>query len=344
MRILYTSILALVVVIVGYVLWWQHVSDTMITLATNWEKQRTAEGYEISHTPFVTGGFPYRVKLNADNLFISNPTHYQQPKIFISRFGAVIQPWQLTHVIFDVEGETTASWRNQEEERNVKIKTSSALASSTFNTQGRLETMAMDLKDVYAVPSWRPPLSADRLQLHSRPEPRDDTDDATAENRQQIALRGDNITIEGLDDFPLGTNLSEVALATVVHGTIEKLPTRETIAKWSDNGGFLQVQALKIRWGGSMLDGEGKLALDPEFRLLGNLDSRISGYDNILKALTASGKIKPDAARTIGFGLNLLAKEADDGTRYLTVPLSAEEGGLYLGPMFLMRLSPLFKD
>lgn len=73
-------------------------------------------------------------------------------------------------------------------------------------------------------------------------------------------------------------------------------------------------------------------------RPLGELETRISGYERILAALTEARQIDANAARTIGFGLGLLSKEGDDGKRYIALPLSAQDGGVYLGPVYLMRL------
>ena len=347
MRILFTGITALVVAIGGYVLWWHHVADTLLAAADNWQQQRIAEGYDIEHGPLVVSDFPYRVKVTTENLSISNPANHQKPKIELTRFWAVVQPWQINHVIFGAEGAGHADWLDHEEPMSLDLAATSALGSATFNLQGRMQTLAIDVKNLQAAPSWRPPVSADRLQLHGRPAPIQKNGAQAAEPNaegQQIALRVNNMTIEGLEDFPLGQKIDELALSSVLHGTIAKLPSAETLGDWRDAGGFLEIQALDVRWGHGILKGGGALALDDHMRPLGKLDTRISGYGKILEALASTGQVDADAARTIGFGLNLLAKDGEDGSRYIALPLTAQEGGMYLGPIFLMRLNSLLKE
>ncbi|MCF8466934.1 MAG: DUF2125 domain-containing protein [Sneathiella sp.] len=347
MRILFTGITALVVLAGGYVLSWHHVADTLLAVADNWLQQRIAEGYSIEHGPLVVSDFPYRVKVTTENLSISNPAHHQKPKIEVAHFWAVVQPWQINHVIFGVEGAGRADWLDHEEPMSLDFAATSARGSATFNLQGRMQTLAIDIKGLQAVPSWRPPVSADRLQLHGRPAPLQEEGAQAAEQNadgQQIALKVSNMTIEGLEDFPLGQKIDELALSSVLHGTIEKLPSAETLDLWRNSGGFLEIQALDANWGHGALKGDGALTLDDHMRPLGKLDTRISGYGKILEALVSTGKVDTDAARTIGFGLNLLAKDGEDGGRYIALPLTAHAGGVYLGPIFLMRLNSLFKE
>ena len=196
MRILFGGILALILLIGGYVYWWHHVADRMVELADNWREQRISEGYEISHKPFVTSGFPYRVRVTAETLSIANPGHEQSPKVTIPVFWAVVQPWRINHVIFGVKGKGRADWLEKGQQRSLDFMAASALGSATFNTRGRMQTVAIDIKELEATPSWRPTVTAERLQLHGRPKPKDDSSEKSGEvtmDGQQIALRADKI-------------------------------------------------------------------------------------------------------------------------------------------------------
>jgi hypothetical protein len=341
MRILFGGILALIIVIGGYVFWWHHVADRLVELADNWREQRISEGYEISHRPLVTSGFPYRIRVTAENLSIANPQHEQSPKVSVPVFWAVVQPWRINHVIFGVEGQGRADWRESEHQRGLDFTAASALGSATFNMRGRMETVALDIKELETTPSWRPPVTADRLQLHGRPKPKEDSGEKSDEvtmDGQQIALRADNMVIEGMDDFPLGKRIADFSLSSILYGKVRKLPAEDTLAEWRDEGGFIDIEALNIDWGHGAISGKGAITLDEKLRPLGELETRISGYERILAALTETRQIDENTARTIGFGLGLLSKEGDDGKRYIALPLSAQDGGVYLGPVYLMRL------
>lgn len=343
MRVLYISITVLVLFIVGYVLWWNHIASTLETQALLWKQQRIAEGYEIDHEPLVASGFPYRVRVSTENLSISNPTHFQEPSIKLTRFWAVVQPWQINHVIFGIEGASEANWIEDKDIRTLRLGASSALGSATFNNQGRLGIVALDIADLRADPSWREPINAERLQLHGRPAPSTASDPASeSENTQQIAIRSNNISVGGMDDFPLGSKIEELAVSTLLYGTIKKLPSAETLVDWRDRGGYLDIQSLNVLWGPAAFEGKGQLTIDHANRPIGRSEVQISGFEEILQALTSTGKMTPEMARTIRFALNLLARQNENGQKYLNLPLTAEDGGVYLGPVFLLRLKPLF--
>ncbi|USG61077.1 DUF2125 domain-containing protein [Sneathiella marina] len=340
MRGLYLGIIALLLVIGGYVFWWFHVADTMVNLAENWKQQRLAEGYEISHKPFVTSGFPYRVRITAEELSLSNPTHYQKPDIKIDTLWAVAQPWQVNHIIFGVEGSMVGTWIDGEELRNLEFLAETALGSATFNLQGRMQTLALDLAHVIATPSWRPLLTADRLQIHGRPAPA--ANENSTKIGQQIAVRIDGMIVEGMDNFPLGNSIQQIAISSILEGTIEKLPSEASLTKWREEGGFIDIKALDIQWGQGIVRGNGRVALDEADRPTGMLQTQILGYENILEALTTTGKIDPNAARMIGFALSQLSTKDAQGRNFIKMPLSAQQGGVYLGPIYLAPVAPLF--
>jgi|TARA_R100000005_G_scaffold95567_1_gene77651 hypothetical protein len=340
MRILYGGILALILFVGGYVFWWNHVAEQMLIQAERWQAARTAEGYEIRHKPLTTSGFPYRVAVTAEDLSIANPGHEYAPRIEIPRFWAIVQPWRINHVIYGIEGTGKAVWQEKGATREVTFTAASVLGSATFNLQGRMQTAALDIKELNATPSWRPPVSAGRVQLHGRPR-QTETEEKSAPEKadgQQIALRIHNLVIDGMEDFPLGSQIADFALSSTLYGTIRRLPAKDTLAEWRDAGGYVDIEALQIGWGQGALQGEGRVALDEQLRPQGAVDTRISGYREILAALIAAGQINPDAGVTIGFGLDLLAREDDSGRRYIGLPLSAQNGRLYLGPVYLMNV------
>jgi len=346
MRILYISILALVLLVGGYIWWWFQIASTMETLANDWREQRLAEGYEVSHDPLTTSGFPYRVRIDTENLSISNPSHFQKPSAVFSRFWAVVQPWQVHHVIFGMEGESQINWLDGSEAKKLDLTAASSLGSATFNKQGRIQATALDITELKAIPSWRDPMTAKRVQVHGRPGPRnsDQEGDDTTASDQQIVIRINDLIIDGMASFPLGKHIEEIALSSRLHGTIKRLPSRQTVIAWRNAGGFLDIASLKVIWGKGHIDGSGRLAIDEKYFPSGEFKSRISGYEDILQALVRTGKINNNNARTIGTGLNMLAQDDKEKGKYIALPLIAQDGGLYLGPLYLMPLTPLFKD
>lgn len=338
MRILFGAILALVILVTGYVFWWNHVADRLLAEAEKWRAARIAEGYEITHKPLYASGFPYRVAVTAEDLAIANPGHVRTPRLEVPRFWALVQPWRFNHVIYGIDGPGRLSWQEEGAPREVSFNAASFLGSAIFNRQGRMRSGAIDIHELKAFPSWREPLSAARVQLHGRPHPIAAEARPTADPGQQIVLRIDELFVDGLEDFPLRPRIGHVAVSTTLHGTIPRLPAEETLREWRGNGGYVDIEALRMEWGPGTLDGAGQLTLDEQLRPEGTIETRIAGYREILTALVTAGQISPDAGRTIGYGIDLLAQQDENGNLFIRLPLRAEGGALYLGPVYLLPL------
>ena len=109
-------------------------------------------------------------------------------------------------------------------------------------------------------------------------------------------------------------------------------------------GGTVEVQWLQAVWGALDLRTVGTAALDDELRPLAAMTADIRGFAEALQALAAAGVISTATARTGSMALGLIAKPSSDGSpSVLTVPLTAQDGGLYLGPVRLTRLPTLFR-
>ncbi|MEJ0070830.1 MAG: DUF2125 domain-containing protein [Pseudomonadota bacterium] len=67
----------------------------------------------------------------------------------------------------------------------------------------------------------------------------------------------------------------------------------------------------------------------------------IRGYDEALDRLTAAGTVNPRDAQLAKLLLSAIAQPSNDGERVLNVPVTGQNGWLYVGPVRLARLLPL---
>ena len=96
-----------------------------------------------------------------------------------------------------------------------------------------------------------------------------------------------------------------------------------------------------MRWGALSVDAVGTLSLDDELRPLAAMTAEIVGYAALLEALARTGAIKARDASLATTALGLLAKPGPNGTRVLTLALTAQNGTLFVGPLALLRLAPV---
>jgi hypothetical protein len=139
--------------------------------------------------------------------------------------------------------------------------------------------------------------------------------------------------------IPLDQRIERASLEAVLVGAIPAGPRREALHRWRAAGGKLEIAALTLVWGELALSGQGTLVLDQALRPEGRISARVRGLPKTLDRLADAGVIKRNVATTIKFGLLALAGAGSNGE--MVVPVTLRDGSLYLGPVRLLRISPV---
>lgn len=127
-----------------------------------------------------------------------------------------------------------------------------------------------------------------------------------------------------------------------LRGPISRAELEPMLSNWRDGGGVVEVRWLKAEWGPLTLSAEGTVALDERMRPLGALSSEIGGLGPTMDALAAAGVVTRNTARLAGIALGLLARTpSGGGAPVIGVPIAAQNGELYLGPVKVAALPPV---
>src|SRR3546814_10678290 len=95
------------------------------------------------------------------------------------------------------------------------------------------------------------------------------------------------------------------------------------ISDWSSDVCSSDLAAL---WGPLDLQAEGELRLDQALRPEGQFDSRLKGAGEIIDRLTATGKLKPEAAFAARLGVAALGRpDTATGETGLSAPIRRSE-------------------
>lgn len=141
---------------------------------------------------------------------------------------------------------------------------------------------------------------------------------------------------------PLGRRIDLLEAQGRVEGAVPLVPPEEALPAWAAEGGTAELEHMALQWGPLFLAGDAGVTLDERNRPLGAGTARIRGFERSLDALHDGGVIAEDIARLATMGLRALSQEDADGRRVIEVPLSAQDGLLYVGPLPLIPLAPLF--
>jgi hypothetical protein len=124
-------------------------------------------------------------------------------------------------------------------------------------------------------------------------------------------------------------------------GALPPGPLEPALTAWRDDGGTLEVRRLTLRSSSISVVTNGTLALDNQMRPMGAATAVIGGYVEALDRLVAAGAIAARDAQLAKLLLNAIAAPNSAGERVLNVPITGQDGWLYVGPVRLARLDPL---
>lgn len=318
--------------ILGYYVLWSHLIDRVAAEAENWIAAQRSEGRTVSYDSIRLWGFPYRLSLTVRNLQWHDPQSPAGWRLGSDELTAHLQLWKLDHVIFVPSGQQRIGWHEAggSIERQAALAAERIRASLVLDGAGNWDRFAADIAGAKlsgALQDW----SADKLLLHARRA-------GNVPPSADLSVQAENLLLPPSADGPLGRGITSLKLIGSFSGSAYGKTPEAMLSTWRDSGGTVEFGTISLHWGGFALDGDGTLTLDRQFRPLGAMTGRIRGVGAGIDALVAAGQMKPNEAAAAKAAAGMLSQRGDDGQAFLQVPLTAQEGRLFLGPVALFSL------
>ena len=323
----------------GYGGYWFWGASRMDQTVAQWIDGWRASGYTVLYAEKTVTGFPGPVRIRLREPVIADPSDSWS----WSADGLVLEaaPWTPTRYRLIADGRHRANLPIAG--RKVALVATAAKAEGTanFDLQGNLRDAEIVLESVDGeAPALGAVASAGRMTaiLTQAAVPARTHDDQQA----AMELLFQDLVLPDTLVNPLGRELEHISARAKLLGPLRRTDLRSALEGWRDSGGTLDLPWLQIDWGPLRLRGEGTAALDDTLRPIAAVQTRIAGFTETLDALASQGLIAQDAARLAGLALRLLARRPQNGGRpELTVPISVQEGGFYLGPVKLGTVPPV---
>jgi hypothetical protein len=131
---------------------------------------------------------------------------------------------------------------------------------------------------------------------------------------------------------PFGGTVEAFSLAATLKGPMPQGPLYQSLAAWRDDGGTVEVEDGRIRWGALVMDAGGTLKLDRQLQPTGALTAHFKNQNAVVDAAVAAGGLHPDDAGLAKAFLGLMAKPGPDGEKQITVPVHVQNERIFLGP------------
>lgn len=351
-----TPSIVLGVLVAGYAVYWWMVAGEIrnrIETASLDNGRVEAEWKELS-----VYGFPYRFTSSFTGPSVAAPHTPEQWRWQADEFSASFLPYDFSHAIFDVEGQQRLSFRDVTRKdaprRHWRIETDAAWSSYVAQKGAPFGRLAIDVKKLDASrEDGGGTLRAERLQLHARPAP------LTIEGGAAPLMPGTpkaataiDLAFQG-DDMVLPARLTPPALGNkpklvILQARMRNVPVTHAASPvefsrdWMAAGGMLTVSDLKVKWGPLDMDASGEVTLDEKGRPAGRLDAQIADYEGLVSALVKAGRIPQKNEKMALAGLGLISQFQGNKSGRVRVPVVMSKGKLYLGPVPVARLDPVY--
>jgi len=335
-------VLALVAAGIGY---WFVAAQALRDGLDRWAADRRADGYDVRYGQPLVGGFPLDLRIVVADPVIVMPD--KDPAAAWTWRGTSIRIetrlWNPRVVNFSLPGRH--EFTRPGLPRPISARTDLAAGRAIIGHDGRVVEASFDCVKLDIDFGGRyGQVTAGKAEVLLRPRHK------VADPNEPVPPLESKLTVHELMlpavfDGPLGRQMPLVAADIAVKGPLPDAPTRPALERWRDDSGTIEVLDIKLRWGPLNLKGSGTVTIDEEMRPLGAATVDIRGFREVLQRLIDAGVVRKQAGATAQAVLTVLAKPAKPGGEaVLSVPLTAQDGFLSLGPVKLLPVPPLALD
>lgn len=319
-------IVASLVIAGGYTAFWLVVAARIKSGVAAWAQSAPADKVEVSWQRINVSGYPIAFRVELDSAKLRDDAMVPAPELRIASLLGIARPWDFAHWQLAAQDGFSAALAGAGKRAPVQVTSKAAQGVVTIEPEGGWK-LWLRLRDVEIKSAGRVGISsADSwIIIPSRP-PRGPTDPALglAVDARQVELP---VAIG-----PLGDTIDELDLGITLRGAIPGGRLAEAAAAWRDAGGTIELDNLRLVWGGLGATATGTLALDRELQPIGGFSGAIRGYDRILTALVESGQMRATDAGLARIALTMLARPGPDGKPELKTGFRIQDGQMSLGP------------
>jgi hypothetical protein len=335
MRLWYAVPGMALVAFAAYTVYWFVSASGVEAGLVQWIERQKQAGYDIAHSGMATTGYPFALTVAVDNPIISQGAVEANWAWSSDRIEAAAGMFGLDepvitaigpHRLLVSRGVLTGDWRVTTERLELRpsIGTKGLTRLDAVIEQGRAEEQIDG--DTF---------SAKSISLSVRPQ-----EAGNGDTKEVVHMKAslDGIVLPDRAAGPLGPAVDHAVLVSTLAGPLPSRIDQQHLAVWRDAGGTMDIHALNLDWGGVEARAEGSVSLDQQFRPIGALTSRVSGYETLVDALVKGKVVRENDSAVIKAVLGLLARRDTEGRMVLKVPVTAQDGMLTMGPIPLLPL------
>lgn len=320
----------------GFWLYWQWVAARFEDGFENWRRARMAEGYEIEHAAPELRGFPTTLEALLRAPRIAAPGGWRWQASAVTLEMALFQPNQMelsTHGSQEIVLTTEADGSRQ------RLVSKDSAMSVILSPDGSPQSGNGWLRNYKLIRDSREILEGHGAKLsfsvEANPPARD-------RGGLGFVLSLDSLDFSGQAVTPLEDRLHNLQIKGRVTGVAAEVVADASSAP-SGKTPRIEIENIHLNWPPVVLSGTGELGLDEFGRPEGRLEAWWQDLSGLIDQLSRLRAIDDEAAPMLKLALLALpSRRGTDGTIERRMPIVAENGRLFLGPIEVARLRSLY--
>jgi hypothetical protein len=322
------------------VAYWRLAAERLRTGYQTWLAGLVAEGWDVVSGPLSIGGWPRAATVAVPNLTLRHAGPAIPGDLDVVSGGVTLSVSVFSPTRLRISMTGPAHLRIGDVPDVVLTGEENWVSVPLLQSGPRtIDVHASDLRIEPATAAWHATVGL--LNTHATI-----ADEADADPSQGVvtfSINAEAIALPPVVKWPLGTNISSLALDGVLNGP---LPQNRNVTVWAeswrDGGGSLAITHLAMGWGPLGLTSSATLALDEQLQPMGSGNGRIVGYGPTLDRLAAGGMLTKSAATAAKAVLSLMAGTTDaDEPSAVDVPVTLQYRTLSMRQVPLVRLPEL---
>jgi hypothetical protein len=326
LRLGFVILVVLLVISGAYTVYWFLAARQIKDGLAAWAQSVRAEKLEAAWQSIRVTGFPIAFRVELEKASLREDGLTPSPELRIDALSGTTRPWDFAVWRLAAPTGLTANLAGAGDRLPLKLASQTAAGVVSIGPQGSSDIW-LSLQDVSIQAAERVKIgSADIWVIlpQTPPQTRADASLEFAFNARQVQLPA--------AISPLGDTIDELASGLTVKGGLPSGRLAQAVAAWRDAGGVIELDNLRVKWGGLGATATGTIALDKELQPIGGFSGAIQGYDQILTALVQGGHMRAADAGLARLALAVLARAGPDGRPQIATGFTIQNGQMFLGP------------
>jgi hypothetical protein len=333
------------IAVIAYTAYWFVAADEIGERIAEWAEEQRARGVTVETGEPAVRGYPLHFEVSLERPFVDyGATGWSwRGDAITARF----RPWRFDAFNLEFRGHNEVRFFDGEAWHDFAGEIADGTAWLHLDDERRIETVLFDLKEIEVTGPWGgDKATVERLRARAaRAGASEDGAEAAPHAFATAAMELAGVRMpEGFGE-ELGEEIEYLDFDLSLFGPIAEsgTATEQAVRLWRDEGGTLELNSFRVRWGPLGIESAGTIALDGEMRPIAALTANIIGYGDIIDALIMSNMIPLGDAFLAKVAFNVIAeKPAEGGPPVLrSVPVTAQDGGLFVGPVSVAKLPAL---